>query len=333
MAQKKKVSADTNPALKAAQEILDLATPDEGKELTDAQQDKLFSKCEATIGAHAGGFVAVGVALEAIRRNGLHKLAGSKSFEDYCEDRWGFGRARAAQLIKAAKTVNNCKQAALPPPANEGQARELGKLKPEQQVTVWKAIVKKPLEKITAKVVANAVAKLKTTQGSKPETKQGGTTHEADHSAAETADETASNASDAGAEEEATAESITDTGDVVHDDGTPDETATDVADDDDDGVIVVVDEAAEVDEDGATETNVTAVTIATDAATEDDTPIGIYRRVQEELPDVLDYLVEKIDDIAGQAMEPEAAMEALGRIAIKIEILREAEEALAGVPA
>ena len=99
--------------LKAAQEILDLATPDEGKELTDAQQDKLFSKCEATIGAHAGGFVAVGVALEAIRRNGLHKLAGSKSFEDYCEDRWGFGRARAAQLIKAAKTVNNCKQAAL----------------------------------------------------------------------------------------------------------------------------------------------------------------------------------------------------------------------------
>ena len=279
----------------------------------------------------------MGVALEAIRRNDLHKLAGFKTFEDYCEARWSFGRARASQLIKAATIVNNCKQSALSLPANEGQVRPLAKLKPEDQIAVWKAVAKKPAEKITAKVVAKAVeAKLNPKQSGKPETESKGTTSEPEHSATETADETTSNESDVGTEEEAAAESITDTGDVVHDDGTPDETATDAADDDDDGVVVVVDEAAEVDEDGATaatETDDSVVTIATDAAAEDDNPISLYRQVLEELPGALEKLVDQIDDIAGQAMESESAMEILGRIAIKIEILREAEEALAGVPA
>ena len=100
--------------------------------------------------------------------------------------------------------------------------------------------------------------------------------------------------------------------------------------------MVVVIHEAEVDEDGPTAakgTDATAAPVEADAAAEDDSTTGIYRRVLEELPDVLDDLVEKIDDIAGQAMEPEAAMEALGRIAIKIENPRETEEALAGVPA
>jgi hypothetical protein len=319
MAQEKKVRTETSPAVKAAQEILNLATRDEGKELTDAQQGKLFSKCEDTIRANVEGFYAVGVALEAIRRNGLYKIAGSKTFDDYCEARWSFGRARASQLIKAAKTVNNCKQSALPPPANEGQARELGKLKPEQQIAVWRAISKKPAEKITAKVVAKAVeAKLTPKQGEKPETEAMGTTPEPEHNADETADEATSNESDAGVEEEDVADPITDTAD------------------DDDGTVVIIDEAAEIDEDGVTadaETGATGVPGGANAAADDDTPVGIYRRVLEELPNVLDDLVEQIDDIAGQAIESESAMEALGRIAIKIEILREAEEALAGVPA
>jgi hypothetical protein len=314
-----------NPAVKAAQEILKLATPDKGKDLTDAQQDKLFSKCEATIGAHAGGFVAVGVALEAIRCNALYKLAGFKTFDDYCEARWSFGRARASQLIKAATVVNNCNSAMLPPPANEGQARELGKLEPEQQIAVWRSISKKPAEKITAKVVAKAVeAKLKPKQDEKSETEQSGTTPKSEH----LADETLSNESDAGAEEEAAAESTTDTVGDVHDGENPDEASADAVTDDDDGMVVMIDEAAEVDEGGAA-----AVPVEADAAAEDDSPIGIYLRVLEELPAVLDDLVEKIDDIAGQAIDSESAMDALGRIAIKIEILREAEEALCGVPA
>ena len=120
-------------------------------------------------------------------------------------------------------------------------------------------------------------------------------------------------------------------GEQVDDEGHAESAGDDAADDDDDGVVVVIDEAAEVDEDGATaaaETDATAVPVEAGTAAEDDAPVDIYRYVLEELPDVLDDLVEQIDDIAGQAMEPEAAMEALGRIAIKIEILREAEEAI-----
>ncbi len=215
----------------------------------------------------------MGVALELIRCNDLYKLAGFKTFDAYCEARWSFGRARASQLIKAAKTVNNCKQSSLPPPANEGQARPLAKLKPEDQIAVWKAIAKKPAEKITAKVVAKAVeAKLKPKQVEKPKTKQGSTTPESEN----LTDETPSNESDAGTEEEAAAESITDTSDA------PDETVTDPADDDDDGMVVVIDEVAEVDEDGAVaaeETDATAVPVAAGAAAEDDSPRGLPRAI------------------------------------------------------
>jgi ParB-like chromosome segregation protein Spo0J len=125
-------------------------------------------------------------------------------------------------------------------------------------------------------------------------------------------------------------------GEEVDDEGHAENAGDDAAADDDDGVVVIMDEAAEVDEDDATavvETDVTVVPVEAGTEAEDDDPVEVYHAILTELPDALDALVEKIDDIAGQAMEPEAAMEALGRIAIKIEILREAEEALAGVPA
>jgi hypothetical protein len=164
MAKKKRTNvpkqATKNLAAKAAEEIVTLATTEEGEELTKAEEKTLFKKCETTIRANVEGFVAVGVALTTIRRNKLYELDGFKSFEDYCETRWGFGKSRASQLIKAAATVYSCTQAKLPPPPNEAQARELGKLKPEQQVQVWGQIVaKSPLEKITAPKVAKAVAK------------------------------------------------------------------------------------------------------------------------------------------------------------------------------
>lgn len=88
------------------------------------------------------------------------------------------------------------------------------------------------------------------------------------------------------------------------------------------------DEAAELGEDDDA-----GELVAADSEAAGDDPVDIYGYVLKELPDMLDDLVEKIDDIAGQAMESESAMDALARIAIKIEVLREAEEALCGVPA
>ena len=164
---KKKVTgtrkrAQPNPAVKAAQEILDLANPNDGNGLTDAQQKDLFSKCERTISTYVEGYLAVAVAVRTIQRLGLYKIAGYDNFEAYCRARWDFSRHRAYQLIDAAdvvENVNNCRQLALPPPANEAQARQLAKLPSEQQVEVWKTVVDNaPDGKITAKLVAEEVA-------------------------------------------------------------------------------------------------------------------------------------------------------------------------------
>ena len=157
--------------MQASQEILTLTTPKDGDVLTTPQQKGLLSMCEATIRTNLEGYYAVGVALATIRDQTLYKLDGFKTFDEYCAARWSFGRARACQLIKAAEvvtTVNNCKQPGLSPPVNEAQARELAKLNPEQQVTVWKKVVEKmPVEKVTAKVVAKAVASTLTRKAKK----------------------------------------------------------------------------------------------------------------------------------------------------------------------
>ncbi len=60
---------------------------------------------------------------------------------------------------------------------------------------------------------------------------------------------------------------------------------------------------------------------------------AVYRELLEKGPDEFEYLVDHLDEIVGQTIKPEAAMEALGSIARSIETLREAEEAVAGVPA
>jgi hypothetical protein len=71
-----------------------------------------------------------------------------ETFEDYCRDRWEFGRTYAHYTIEASKVVkhldvHNCEQT----PANEAQVRPLTKLEtPEAQVGAWETGIKKPPE-------------------------------------------------------------------------------------------------------------------------------------------------------------------------------------------
>jgi len=119
-----------------------------------------------------------------------------------------------------------------------------------------------------------------------------------------------------------------DTGDVSEDEEIPvedngDDTPADAADedvaedrdgqgdDDDDGMLVVIDEAAEVDEDDA------------------DAQVAAYSKVLEELPDQLDDLVDHMDDIVGQAMDADQAVVELRRIVTSAKTLMEAERARA----
>jgi hypothetical protein len=285
----------------------------EGSQLTNTEKKGLFSKCEAAIRANVEGFFAVGLALTTIRSNHLYKLDGFKKFEAYCEARWSFGKARASQLIKAAKTVNNCKLADLPSPANEGQARELAKLKPEQQIEVWKAVIKKaPADKITAQVVAKAVTSKLTPKQSK---------------AAE-------------AEPTPEPESDGESDEVAQGDEGLDATGEEAAGEDDDEPVVIFDGGAISDDPGETEP------VAEEAAEPpltrmmvaiEDEPLDAYHLLLKEMPGVLGRIEEHLDEVVGNAMDSEDAVAALRRIADSVEVLIQAETdkaaALAGAPA
>lgn len=78
--------------------------PDEGA---------LLDEHELTISQGLKAFVAVGLALTAIRDGRLYRAA-HKTFEAYCQQRWRLGRTRAYQLVKAAEIVSKM-------PTNGGQ--------------------------------------------------------------------------------------------------------------------------------------------------------------------------------------------------------------------
>lgn len=127
---------------------------------TSTEADRLeLAQQEQTITDGLRTFVAVGRALTRIRVAKLYRSAGYSSFETYCQDRWGYQKSRAYQLIEAAgvvETVHNCGNA----PTNEAQARELGKLPSGDQVGAWEEILRTaPNGVITAKLVKSVVAK------------------------------------------------------------------------------------------------------------------------------------------------------------------------------
>ncbi len=87
-------------------------------------QASRFAELESVIQRGLATFVEVGAALTEIRERRLYR-DGFTSFEQYCKDRWGFNRQRAAQLIGAAR-LSTIVDSPLP---SEGVARELAPLK------------------------------------------------------------------------------------------------------------------------------------------------------------------------------------------------------------
>lgn len=96
-----------------------------------------LTKCEEAIKRMQAGFAEGGLALTRIRDEKLYR-EDYDSFEEYCQEKWGWGRQRAYQLIEAAevkeslpKSVNNCLQ-------NEAQARALAKVPEAKREEVLK---------------------------------------------------------------------------------------------------------------------------------------------------------------------------------------------------
>jgi hypothetical protein len=96
-------------------------------------------------------FLEVGTALAVIRDSKLYRQT-HKTFESYCQERWGWNRNRAYELMNAAET-EKCIQLNTKP-ANESQARPLSKVPKEQRAPVWEqAVETAPNGKVTAKHV------------------------------------------------------------------------------------------------------------------------------------------------------------------------------------
>lgn len=121
-----------------------------------------FEQLEEVIERGLRTFVEVGTALLRIRDEQLYRQRGYEDFDTYCRGRWGWQRTRAEQHISAAKValaVTNVTPD-LPPPANEGQARELVPLMreaPEQVAQVWRELRDRHGDRITADKIREAV--------------------------------------------------------------------------------------------------------------------------------------------------------------------------------
>ncbi len=95
--------------------------------------------------------IEVGLSLAEIKNNKLYNKLGYKSFDLYCQERWGLKRTHAFSQIKAAQVVQNLSEKTfangeqfenLPAPQNERQVRPLIGLQPSLQRSIWQEAVK-----------------------------------------------------------------------------------------------------------------------------------------------------------------------------------------------
>jgi hypothetical protein len=118
---------------------------------------------EAVIESSREHFVAVGNALAAIREAKAYRLTGYDTFEDYCEQRWGFGRSAGYKYISASRAAQNVDSLSTKPVGHE-TARVLSRLPTEGQrqvaarIDVGTATVVEVREAVAAHLGASAPA-------------------------------------------------------------------------------------------------------------------------------------------------------------------------------
>jgi len=77
--------------------------PETVDEITEQERETL-KKCETTIKKGISNFLTTGEALLTIRNQKLYQVDGFKTFEAYCNERWGITRQHASNLILAFRT-------------------------------------------------------------------------------------------------------------------------------------------------------------------------------------------------------------------------------------
>lgn len=127
---------------------LDVRTPAEEAE---------FQSCEKIIRESCTHFGRVGQALATIKAKVLYKNE-HLTFEEYCLERWGFGRSQAFRQMAAAEVHQNLAAIpGMPLPDCEAQVRPLVGLGPELAQQAWlKALSWSPDTHVPARLVKRA---------------------------------------------------------------------------------------------------------------------------------------------------------------------------------
>ncbi|NJK81772.1 MAG: hypothetical protein HC876_18405 [Chloroflexaceae bacterium] len=142
---------------------------------TELSTDEVMEleRCEQIIERGLKTFFEVGAALVRVRDLKLYRVE-HRTFEAYCQERWGIERRQAYRLMDATEVVENVSNWTQTLPTNEAQARPLTRLKePEQQREAWRrAVETAPDERITAahveRVVKELLRELESAQDSAP---------------------------------------------------------------------------------------------------------------------------------------------------------------------
>lgn len=130
-----------------------------------SRERMLRAELERRIVSEFGAFHRVGTALAEINERQLYRET-HPTFESYCKNLWDMARGTAYRYIAAAEVFENVSKLETNTdetmtllPINEAQVRPLTRLKPEQQVAVWRSVVDTagPGRKITASLVNKAV--------------------------------------------------------------------------------------------------------------------------------------------------------------------------------
>ena len=85
-------------------------------------------------------FYEVGKALEEIREQKLYRET-HKTFEAYCQEKWGMARQTANRFIGAARVMEILEPIGSKIPTKESQIRPLAQLPPELQIQIWQEAV------------------------------------------------------------------------------------------------------------------------------------------------------------------------------------------------
>ena len=105
------------------------------KDILTTQETVRLCELERIIQKGKDTFVEVGTALAEIRDAKIYR-ATFKTFEEYCQTRWGFTKSYANNIIAASEVVSHLTTNVVKP-KTEAQARPLAKLPAAKQPAAW----------------------------------------------------------------------------------------------------------------------------------------------------------------------------------------------------